>query len=198
MSSTNVSNKTRNDITIALKFLHEARLNISVRSQAYLLKHATNASSRKQSSKSSRFFFARARGLTKFQLRNIPQNMIDGAAFIGVGFDGSGTYSPESRKKSIVQRVCANNKGTKDNYSASDFRTVQLQHSSNLKHLGKDDKTPMLRGPVFQTLSRTLFRPKYVILKPGLNTSDLVFDIHTRFWTFKPKWLQTSYPLGGT
>ena len=36
-----------------------------------------------------------------------PQNMIDGAAFMGVGFDGRGEYSPESRKMSIVQRSCA-------------------------------------------------------------------------------------------
>ncbi|CAB4025046.1 Hypothetical predicted protein [Paramuricea clavata] len=34
------------------------------------------------------------------------QNMIDGAAFIGVGFDGRGKYSPESRKMSIIQRSC--------------------------------------------------------------------------------------------
>ena len=34
--------------------------------------------------------------------------MIDGAAFMGVGFDGRGKYSPESRKVSIVQRNCAN------------------------------------------------------------------------------------------
>jgi len=33
--------------------------------------------------------------------------MIDGAAFMGVGFDGRGEYSPESRKMSIVQRSCA-------------------------------------------------------------------------------------------
>ncbi|KAJ7388044.1 hypothetical protein OS493_040208 [Desmophyllum pertusum] len=36
------------------------------------------------------------------------QDMIDGAAFMGVGFDGRGKYSPESRKISIVQRNCAN------------------------------------------------------------------------------------------
>ena len=36
------------------------------------------------------------------------QNMIDGAAFLGVGFDGRGEYSPESRKMSIVQRNCKN------------------------------------------------------------------------------------------
>ena len=35
------------------------------------------------------------------------QNLIDGAAFMGVGFDGRGDYSPESRKMSIVQRNCA-------------------------------------------------------------------------------------------
>ena len=35
------------------------------------------------------------------------KDLIDGAAFIGVGFDGRGDYSPESRKMSIVQRVCA-------------------------------------------------------------------------------------------
>ncbi|XP_048578736.1 uncharacterized protein LOC5522213 [Nematostella vectensis] len=40
---------------------------------------------------------------TKTQCRN----MIDGAAFIGVGFDGRGEYSPESRKMSIIQRDCA-------------------------------------------------------------------------------------------
>ncbi|EDO42797.1 predicted protein [Nematostella vectensis] len=34
------------------------------------------------------------------------RNMIDGAAFIGVGFDLRGEYSPESRKMSIIQRNC--------------------------------------------------------------------------------------------
>ena len=34
--------------------------------------------------------------------------MIDGAAFMGVGFNGRGKYSPESRKISIVQINCAN------------------------------------------------------------------------------------------
>ena len=37
----------------------------------------------------------------------LKQNMIDGAAFMGVGFDGRGEYNPESRKMSIVQRSCA-------------------------------------------------------------------------------------------
>ena len=34
-------------------------------------------------------------------------NMLDAAAFIGVGFDGRGYYNSKSRKKSILQRVCA-------------------------------------------------------------------------------------------
>ena len=38
----------------------------------------------------------------------LAQDMIDGAAFLGVGFDARGKYSPESRKISIVQRKCAN------------------------------------------------------------------------------------------
>lgn len=36
----------------------------------------------------------------------ILKNLIDGASFIGVGFDGRGDFSPESRKMSIVQRDC--------------------------------------------------------------------------------------------
>lgn len=36
----------------------------------------------------------------------LKQNKLDGAAFMGVGFDGRGEYSPESRKMSIVQRSC--------------------------------------------------------------------------------------------
>ncbi|EDO49894.1 predicted protein [Nematostella vectensis] len=34
------------------------------------------------------------------------RTMIDGAAFIGVGFDGRGEYRSESRKMSIIQRSC--------------------------------------------------------------------------------------------
>eukprot|EP00058_Branchiostoma_floridae_P003059 XP_002588547.1 hypothetical protein BRAFLDRAFT_122359 [Branchiostoma floridae] len=33
-------------------------------------------------------------------------NMIDGATYLGVGFDGRGVYSSESRKKSVIQRSC--------------------------------------------------------------------------------------------
>ncbi|XP_078696167.1 uncharacterized protein LOC144924633 isoform X2 [Branchiostoma floridae x Branchiostoma belcheri] len=42
----------------------------------------------------------------------IPQegcpNLIDGATYLGVGFDGRGVYSAESRKKSVIQRSCKN------------------------------------------------------------------------------------------
>ena len=34
-------------------------------------------------------------------------NQIDAANFIGVGFDGRGFYSSDSRKQSIIQRACA-------------------------------------------------------------------------------------------
>ncbi|KAJ7336554.1 hypothetical protein OS493_011768 [Desmophyllum pertusum] len=51
------------------------------------------------------------------------KNMIDGAAFIGVGFDGNGEYSPESRRMSIVQRNCAN-KATYDDLDVPDTMNV--------------------------------------------------------------------------
>ncbi|KAI8516907.1 hypothetical protein Bbelb_054880 [Branchiostoma belcheri] len=35
-------------------------------------------------------------------------NQIDGATYLGVGFDGRGVYSAESRKKSVIQRSCQN------------------------------------------------------------------------------------------
>ena len=38
--------------------------------------------------------------------KGICLNQIDAANFIGVGFDGRGYYSAESRKKSIIQRIC--------------------------------------------------------------------------------------------
>ncbi|XP_068740594.1 uncharacterized protein [Montipora capricornis] len=50
-------------------------------------------------------------------------NMIDGAAFMGVGFDGRGEYSPESRKMSIVQRSCAG-KSTYDDFDVPDTMNV--------------------------------------------------------------------------
>ncbi|XP_078357305.1 uncharacterized protein LOC144642195 [Oculina patagonica] len=54
---------------------------------------------------------------------SVCQNMIDGAAFLGVGFDGRGEYSPESRKMSIVQRNCKN-KATYDSYDVPDTMNV--------------------------------------------------------------------------
>ena len=38
--------------------------------------------------------------------KKICYDQIDAANFIGVGFDGRGHYSSESRKKSVIQRVC--------------------------------------------------------------------------------------------
>ncbi|KAL9983627.1 hypothetical protein ACROYT_G005826 [Oculina patagonica] len=54
---------------------------------------------------------------------SVCQDMIDGAAFMGVGFDGRGKYSPESRKMSIVQRNCAN-KATYDGLDVPDTMNV--------------------------------------------------------------------------
>ncbi|XP_031555977.1 uncharacterized protein LOC116292765 [Actinia tenebrosa] len=51
------------------------------------------------------------------------RNMIDGAAFIGVGFDGRGQYSPESRKMSIIQRSCAGG-STYENFQVPDTMNV--------------------------------------------------------------------------
>ncbi|XP_031555975.1 uncharacterized protein LOC116292763 [Actinia tenebrosa] len=51
------------------------------------------------------------------------RDMIDGAAFIGVGFDGRGQYSPESRKMSIIQRSCAG-KASYDNLQVPDTMNV--------------------------------------------------------------------------
>ncbi|XP_068693345.1 uncharacterized protein [Montipora foliosa] len=50
-------------------------------------------------------------------------DQIDGAAFLGVGFDGRGKYSPESRKMSIVQRNCKN-KATYDGFDVPDTMNV--------------------------------------------------------------------------
>ncbi|XP_078353422.1 uncharacterized protein LOC144638115 isoform X2 [Oculina patagonica] len=53
----------------------------------------------------------------------ICMSMIDGAAFIGVGFDGRGDYSPESRKMSIVQRDCSG-RSTYDDFDVPDTMNV--------------------------------------------------------------------------
>ncbi|CAH3123054.1 unnamed protein product [Pocillopora meandrina] len=52
------------------------------------------------------------------------RDMIDGAFFIGVGFDGSGEYSPDSRKMSIVQRNCV----TKSNYDGRNVPDTMNVH----------------------------------------------------------------------
>ncbi|XP_032235405.2 uncharacterized protein LOC116617089 isoform X2 [Nematostella vectensis] len=51
------------------------------------------------------------------------RNMIDGAAFIGVGFDLRGEYSPESRKMSIIQRSCGGH-SMYDNFQVPDTMNV--------------------------------------------------------------------------
>ncbi|KAJ7378598.1 hypothetical protein OS493_021898 [Desmophyllum pertusum] len=50
-------------------------------------------------------------------------SLIDGAAFIGVGFDSRGDYSPESRKMSIVQRDCTG-RATYDDFDVPDTMNV--------------------------------------------------------------------------
>ncbi|XP_019617061.1 PREDICTED: uncharacterized protein LOC109464494 [Branchiostoma belcheri] len=58
----------------------------------------------------------------------IPQegcpNLIDGATYLGIGFDGRGVYSAESRKKSVIQRSC-NNLQTYGKNEVPDSMTVQ-------------------------------------------------------------------------
>ncbi|XP_035674669.1 uncharacterized protein LOC118414613 isoform X2 [Branchiostoma floridae] len=51
-------------------------------------------------------------------------NIIDGATFLGVGFDGRGEYSTDSRKKSLIQRACEGLQGYKE-YHVPDIMTVQ-------------------------------------------------------------------------
>ncbi|XP_066274625.1 uncharacterized protein [Branchiostoma lanceolatum] len=51
-------------------------------------------------------------------------NIIDGATFLGTGFDGRGEYSTDSRKKSLIQRACEGLQGYKE-YHVPDIMTVQ-------------------------------------------------------------------------
>ncbi|KAI8491970.1 hypothetical protein Bbelb_303430 [Branchiostoma belcheri] len=51
-------------------------------------------------------------------------NLIDGATYLGVGFDGRGVYSAESRKKSVIQRSCQNLQTYGEN-EVPDSMTVQ-------------------------------------------------------------------------
>ncbi|XP_077985079.1 uncharacterized protein LOC144439719 [Glandiceps talaboti] len=50
-------------------------------------------------------------------------DMLDAAAFIGVGFDARGEYSPDSRKMSLIQRNCAGY-STYDGYDVPDTMNV--------------------------------------------------------------------------
>eukprot|EP00058_Branchiostoma_floridae_P001858 XP_002587346.1 hypothetical protein BRAFLDRAFT_100544 [Branchiostoma floridae] len=55
---------------------------------------------------------------------DVEQNIIDGATVLGVGFDGHGEYSTDSRKKSLIQRSCDGKQGYKE-YHVPDTMTVQ-------------------------------------------------------------------------
>ncbi|CAH1224577.1 Hypp18 [Branchiostoma lanceolatum] len=66
----------------------------------------------------------------------IPQegcpNMIDGATYLGVGFDGRGVYSAESRKKSVIQRSCENLQ-TYGKHEVPDSMTPQGIYDTNVE-----------------------------------------------------------------
>ncbi|KAI8493789.1 hypothetical protein Bbelb_281360 [Branchiostoma belcheri] len=51
-------------------------------------------------------------------------NLIDGATYLGVGFDGRGVYTAESRTKSLIQRSCSNLQTYGEN-EVPDSMTVQ-------------------------------------------------------------------------
>ncbi|CAH1277377.1 Hypp9588 [Branchiostoma lanceolatum] len=59
-------------------------------------------------------------------------NMIDGATYLGVGFDGRGVYSAESRKKSVIQRSCENLQ-TYGTNEVPDSMTPQGIYDTNVK-----------------------------------------------------------------
>ncbi|XP_078607293.1 uncharacterized protein LOC144879573 isoform X3 [Branchiostoma floridae x Branchiostoma japonicum] len=59
-------------------------------------------------------------------------NIIDGATFLGVGFDGRGEYSTDSRKKSLIQRSCDGLQGYKD-YHVPDTMTVQGIYNTDME-----------------------------------------------------------------
>ena len=111
-------------------------------------------------------------------------------------------HTAPSQEKRVLSRGFVQIREGKDIYSVSISGMYSYNmHSSYLEQFDKDDKTPLIRGPVLQTLST--YRPhffllKFVILKRFNDQfSDLVCKIHSRFGTFIPKWLQTPYPLGG-
>merc|ERR1711890_96733 len=60
------------------------------------------------------------RGDPCFQVKQVTTlclNMIEGANYVGVGFDGTGSYNHASRKKSLIQRQCA----AKSTYQGEDL-----------------------------------------------------------------------------
>eukprot|EP00058_Branchiostoma_floridae_P020867 XP_002606357.1 hypothetical protein BRAFLDRAFT_67600 [Branchiostoma floridae] len=59
-------------------------------------------------------------------------NLIDGATFLGVGFDGRGEYSADSRKRSIVQRSC-NGLQTYEDHEVPDTLTVQGLYDTDVE-----------------------------------------------------------------
>ncbi|XP_013392189.1 uncharacterized protein LOC106160199 [Lingula anatina] len=60
------------------------------------------------------------------------QHILDSSNFIGVGFDGRGDYSSESRKKSIIQRVC-NRGGVYKGKAVPDSMTVLGIYDTDVK-----------------------------------------------------------------
>ncbi|XP_066264377.1 uncharacterized protein [Branchiostoma lanceolatum] len=58
--------------------------------------------------------------------------MIDGATYLGVGFDGRGVYSAESRKKSVIQRSCKNLQ-TYGKHEVPDSMTPQGIYDTNVE-----------------------------------------------------------------
>ncbi|XP_066287457.1 uncharacterized protein [Branchiostoma lanceolatum] len=67
----------------------------------------------------------------KIPLEGCP-NMIDGATYLGVGFDGRGVYSAESRKKSVIQRSCKNLQ-TYGKNEVPDSMTMQGIYDTNVE-----------------------------------------------------------------
>ncbi|XP_035690604.1 uncharacterized protein LOC118425679 [Branchiostoma floridae] len=59
-------------------------------------------------------------------------NIIDGATFLGVGFDGRGEYSTDSRKKSLIQRSCNGLQGYKE-FHVPDTMTVQGIYNTDVE-----------------------------------------------------------------
>ncbi|KAI8516772.1 hypothetical protein Bbelb_053530 [Branchiostoma belcheri] len=67
----------------------------------------------------------------KIPLTGCP-NLIDGATYLGVGFDGRGVYSAESRKKSVIQRSCKNLR-TYNKNEVPDSMTVQGIYNTDVE-----------------------------------------------------------------